>query len=54
MEIPENLEELPDEIPAEVSEKVQSETPAEETETVSEAEQPETQAEEMEISHTEE
>ena len=54
LEIPENLEELPDEIPAEVSEKVQSETPAEETETVSEAEQPETQAEEMEISHTEE
>lgn len=54
LEIPENLEELPDEIPVEVSEKVQSETPAEETETVSEVEQPETQAEEMEISHTEE
>ena len=54
LEIPENLEELPDEIPAEVSEKVQSEIPAEETEIVSETEQPETQTEEMEISHTEE
>ena len=37
-----------------VSEKVQSEIPAEETEIVSETEQPETQTEEMEISHTEE
>ena len=54
LEIPENLEELSDEIPAEVSEKVQSEIPAEETEIVSETEQPETQTEEMEISHTEE